>query len=75
MSTRNSRFSQEIFGSVFLCLSQAWTSRACYDSDVPFALMHVCVAEYNALLHGEMTAEEKAQVMGGNLLRLLGVPR
>ena len=29
------------------------------------------VAEYNALLDGEVTPEEKAQIMGGNLLGLL----
>ena len=29
------------------------------------------IAESNALLDGEVTPEEKAQVMGGNLLRLL----
>jgi hypothetical protein len=29
------------------------------------------VAEYSALLDSEVTPEEKAQVMGGNLLRLL----
>ncbi|MCX5644110.1 MAG: hypothetical protein NTZ17_05420 [Phycisphaerae bacterium] len=45
--------------------------RVCFGSDTPFALMHVCVAEYNALLDGEVTLEEKAQVMGGNILRLL----
>ena len=41
--------------------------------DIPFALMHVCVAEYDALLDGEVTQEERDQIMGGNLLGLLGV--
>ncbi len=40
-----------------------------------FCPRHVYITEYHALLDGEVTAEEKAQVMGGNLLRLLGVPR
>ena len=35
--------------------------------------MHVCVAEYNAMLDGDMTPEEKTQVMGDNILRLLAV--
>ena len=33
--------------------------------------MHVCVVEYNGLLDVDMTPEEKAQIMGGNILRLL----
>jgi predicted TIM-barrel fold metal-dependent hydrolase len=48
-------------------------ARVCFGSDTPFALMHVCVAMYDALLDGEVTPQEKAQIMGGNLLRLLGV--
>jgi predicted TIM-barrel fold metal-dependent hydrolase len=47
--------------------------RVSFGSDTPFALMHVCVAEHNALLDDEVTPEEKAQIMGGNLLRLLAV--
>lgn len=46
-------------------------SGVCFGSDTPFALMQGCVAEYNALLDGEVMPEEKVQVMGGNLLRLL----
>ena len=44
--------------------------RVCFGSDTPFALMHVEVAMYNALLEGEVTPEEKALVMGGNIARL-----
>ena len=47
--------------------------RVCFGSDTPFALMHVCVAMYDALLDGEVTAGQKGQIMGGNLLRLFGV--
>lgn len=35
--------------------------------------MRVCVAEYNALLEGEATQEGKAQVMGGDILRIFAV--
>jgi predicted TIM-barrel fold metal-dependent hydrolase len=46
-------------------------SRVCYGSDTPFELMHVEVAKYEALLEDEVTLEEKQQVMGGNIARLM----
>jgi hypothetical protein len=36
--------------------------------------MHVEVAKYHALLDGEVTAEEKDLIMGGNIARLFGLP-
>jgi predicted TIM-barrel fold metal-dependent hydrolase len=48
-------------------------SRVCFGSDTPFALMHVEKAKYDALLDGEVTTSEKAQVMGGNIARVLGL--
>jgi predicted TIM-barrel fold metal-dependent hydrolase len=47
--------------------------RVCFGSDSPFALMHVEVAMYHALLEGEVTEEEKADIMGRNVLRVLGI--
>jgi len=47
--------------------------RVCFGSDTPFALMHVEVAKYNALLDGEVTPEEKQMIMAGNLARLMGL--
>jgi hypothetical protein len=35
--------------------------------------MHVCVAAYNVLLDGEASKQDK-KVMGGNVLRLFGLP-
>jgi len=57
--------------SVLDAVKTLGAGRVCFGSDTPFALMHVCVAAYNALLDGEVTPEEKAQIMGGNILRLL----
>jgi predicted TIM-barrel fold metal-dependent hydrolase len=45
--------------------------RVCFGSDTPFELMHVEVAKYHALLDSEVTPEEKQQVMGGNIARLM----
>jgi hypothetical protein len=42
-------------------------------SDTPFALMHVCVAMSQALLEGEVSEQDKAGVMGANLLKLLAL--
>jgi len=48
-------------------------NRVCFGSDAPFELMHVEVAKYHALLEREISAEDKALVMGENILRLFGV--
>lgn len=47
------------------------SSRVCFGSDTPFELMHVAVAKYHALLDGEVTEEDKYNVMAGNIIRLL----
>lgn len=35
--------------------------------------MHVCVAMYDAMLDGEVAKDEKAMIMGGNILGLCGL--
>jgi predicted TIM-barrel fold metal-dependent hydrolase len=47
--------------------------RVCFGSDTPFALMHVELAAYNALLDGEISEEAKSDVMAGNIARLMGL--
>lgn len=49
------------------------SKRVCFGSDTPFELMHVEVAKYKALLDGEVSVEEKQDIMGGNILRLFGL--
>jgi predicted TIM-barrel fold metal-dependent hydrolase len=49
------------------------STRVCFGSDTPFALMHVEVAKYDALLDGEVSEEEKHDIMAGNVMRLLGL--
>jgi predicted TIM-barrel fold metal-dependent hydrolase len=47
--------------------------QVCFGSDTPFALMHVEVAKYEALLEDEVTPAEKELVMAGNIARLMGL--
>ena len=58
--------------SVLRAVKTLGADRVCFGSDTPFALMHVCVAAYRALLEEEVSAGEGSQIMGGNLLRLFG---
>lgn len=45
-------------------------TRVCFGSDTPFQFMHVCLAMYEALLKDELSAEDMALVMGGNMQRV-----
>ena len=47
--------------------------RVCFGTDAPFQWQHVVLATYNAALDGEVTQDEKALVMGGNMARLFGL--
>ena len=47
--------------------------RVSFGSDTPFALMQVQLAMYRALLADELTAEQRAAVLGGNIERLFGL--
>ena len=49
--------------------------RVCFGSDTPFELMHVEVAKYKALLEEEVEQDALAQIMCGNILRLLGLDK
>lgn len=46
-------------------------ARVAFGSDTPFEPMHVELAKYRALLHGEISAEDQALVLGGTLARAL----
>jgi len=47
--------------------------RICFGSDTPFRLMHVQLAFHRAILQ-PFDERTRAQVLGGNIARLLGVP-
>jgi predicted TIM-barrel fold metal-dependent hydrolase len=47
--------------------------RVCFGTDSPFQMQHVVHAMYDALLEDELSQEERALVMGGNIARLFGL--
>jgi predicted TIM-barrel fold metal-dependent hydrolase len=59
--------------AVLKAIKALGAKRVCFGSDTPFALMHVELAAYNALLDGEVSEEEKVDVMAGNITRLMGL--
>ena len=57
--------------AVLGAIKRLGSTSVCFGSDTPFALMHVEVAKYDALLDGEVSDQEKHDVMAGNMVRLL----
>jgi predicted TIM-barrel fold metal-dependent hydrolase len=47
--------------------------RVCFGSDTPFALMHVELAMYEALMRDQVTGDERDLILGGNIQRLFGI--
>lgn len=47
--------------------------RVCFGSDTPFALMHIELAMYEALMRDEVSDEERDLILGGNIQRLFGL--
>lgn len=56
---------------ILRALQALGTERVCFGSDAPFRLMHVQLAKYRALLR-DYDDEAQAQILGGNILRVLG---
>jgi len=59
--------------NVLKALKAVGTDRIAYGSDAPFALPHVEVAAYRALMDGEFTEAEQNQVMCENIAGFLGL--
>jgi len=59
--------------AVLKAIRELGSTRVCFGSDTPFALMHVEVAKYNALLDGQVSDQDKHNVMAGNMVRLLNL--
>jgi len=49
------------------------SDRVCFGSDTPFALMHVELAMYEALLRDEVSERSKKLVLGGNIAGLFKI--
>jgi predicted TIM-barrel fold metal-dependent hydrolase len=49
------------------------STRVSFGSDTPFAFMRVEVAKYDALLDGEVSEQDKHNIMAGNIIRLFGL--
>lgn len=47
--------------------------RVCFGSDAPFGFMHVELAMYHALLQGELSEQDRHDVLAGNIVRLFGL--
>jgi predicted TIM-barrel fold metal-dependent hydrolase len=61
------------YKSVLQAIEALGADRVCFGTDAPFQWPHVVLATYNAALDGKVTEEEKALVMGGNIVRLFGL--
>jgi predicted TIM-barrel fold metal-dependent hydrolase len=57
-------------GAVLKAIKTLGADRVCFGSDAPFQMQHVVLAMYEAMLDGEVSEEEKALIMGGNIARL-----
>jgi predicted TIM-barrel fold metal-dependent hydrolase len=58
--------------AILRALTVLGAQRLCFGSDSPFRLMHVQLAMYQALLR-DCTEEDRSNVLGGSLARLLGI--
>jgi predicted TIM-barrel fold metal-dependent hydrolase len=59
--------------AIMYAIDKLGAGRICFGADAPFRRPHVVRAMYEAALDGEVTEEEKALIMGGNIVRLFGL--
>lgn len=59
--------------SILKAVKKLGAVRICFGSDTPFAMMHVELAMYEALLRDQVTDAEKALILGGNISRLFKI--
>lgn len=61
------------YKAVLQAIQVLGAERVCFGTDAPFQWPHVVLATYRAALADQISAEEMALVMGGNIARLFGL--
>ena len=57
---------------IMQAIARVGADRVCFGSDMPFRWQHVILAMYRAMMR-DLSDNEQAKVMGGNLARLLSL--
>lgn len=65
--------SQTTYSLVLEAIRKLGATRVCFGTDSPFQRMHVVRAMYEAFLSGEVSEQDTAQIMGGNIARLFNL--
>jgi predicted TIM-barrel fold metal-dependent hydrolase len=65
--------SETTYKAILEAIRVLGADRVCFGTDAPFQWPHVVRAMYDAALETEVTPEEKAMVMGGNIARIFGL--
>ena len=65
--------SQISFNAILSAIKKLGASRVLYGSDMPYDSMRACSAGCLALIKGEISEEDAALFMGGNVKRLFGL--
>ena len=59
--------------AILNAISRLGPERVCFGSDMPFRLMHVQLAKYQALMR-DLDETARCNILGGNIARLLNIP-
>jgi len=65
--------SQISFNAILKAVKTLGADRVCYGSDMPYDSMRACSAACLALLKDEVSEDDAALVMGGNIIRLFKI--
>ena len=60
-------------GAALSAIRQLGADRVCFGSDWPFRKMHVIKGMFESSFEDELSKDELAAFMGGNLVRLFGL--